>query len=185
MDAWVWVLIVVAAIVVVGLIAWAAVRNRRTATLREQFGPEYERTLSEREGRRAAESDLVARRERREMLDIRPLAAASRQRYATQWRDVQSRFVDQPAVAVAEADELVLLVMRERGYPMDDFEQRAADISVDHPQVVDHYRAGHAISQRVGSDRASTEDLRQALVHYRALFTELLNDRDAEMREAR
>jgi hypothetical protein len=160
--------------------------RRRTTSLRDQFGPEYERTLHEREDRKAAESELAERRSRREHLDIRTLDPASRRRYASQWNDVQSRFVDQPARSLAEADELVLHVMRERGYPMDDFEQRAADVSVDHPQVVENYRRAHEISSRVGSNRATTEDMRQGLVHYRALFAELLNEQDtADVREAR
>ena len=171
MDAWVLIVIVVVVIAVAAL-AWWAMTRKRTADLRDRFGPEYDRTVqASGDDRRAAEAELAARRERREQLNIRELDPASRARYQQGWTDVQARFVDQPAIAVREADELVLLVMRERGYPMDDFDQRAADVSVDHPQVVEHYREGHDISSR---QDASTEDLRQAFVHYRALFDELL-----------
>jgi hypothetical protein len=175
MDAWVVILVVVAVIALAAL-AWWAMSRRRTADLQQKFGPEYDRTVQASDNdRRTAESELAARRERREQLNIRELDPASRGRYETRWTEVQARFVDEPALAVREADELVLLVMRERGYPMDDFDQRAADISVDHPQVVEHYRAGHDISSR---QDASTEDLRQAFVHYRALFGELLGRPD-------
>lgn len=186
MEPWVWIVLAVAALVLVVVIVWALVSRRRTMELREQFGPEYERTLERSDGRRAAESELEERRARRERLDIRPLDPAVRERYATQWIDVQARFVDQPARALAEAEELVVVVMRERGYPVDDFEQRAGDVSVDHPHVVEHYRAANAISARIGGNEVSTEEMRQALVHYRALFDEMLNDTDDdEIREAR
>jgi hypothetical protein len=187
MTTWIIVVVIVVAVAAIAALAWWASAKRRTTDLRERFGPEYDRTV-ERTGddRRAAEAELAARRERRERLDIRELDPASRQRYAASWNDVQARFVDQPAASLAQADELVLLVMRERGYPMDDFDQRAADISVDHPQVVEHYRAAHVISGRTGSQQATTEDMRQGLVHYRALFAELLGlGRPDEMREAR
>jgi FtsZ-interacting cell division protein ZipA len=175
MEPWIVIVIAVAVLAIAALAWWASTR-RRTTELRERFGPEYDRTVDASDDRRAAEAELAARRERREQLNIRPLDPASRQRYAQQWTDVQARFVDQPAASLAMADELVLIVMRERGYPMDDFDQRAADISVDHPQLVSHYRAAHDISNRVGTNAASTEDMRQALVHYRALFDELLNE---------
>jgi hypothetical protein len=186
MSAWVIVLIV-AVVAAVALLAWWAATRKRTTELRDRFGPEYDRTVqASGDDRRAAEAELAARRSRREQLNIRPLDAASRQRYAQQWTDVQGRFVDQPAASLAMADELVLLVMRERGYPMDDFDQRAADVSVDHPRVVEHYRAAHDVSTRVGSNQTNTEDMRQGLVHYRALFAELLGaDDTADMREAR
>jgi hypothetical protein len=176
MDPVVWIVIGIAAVLVIGAL-WFAMRNRRTEQLREQFGPEYDRALEQTGGRRDAESELAERRARREDLDIRPLDPASRQRYADQWRDVQARFVDEPAAALTRANGLVIMVMRDRGYPTDDFEQRAADVSVDHPQVVENYRAANAISERVGLDRASTEDMRQGLVYYRSLFAELLDER--------
>jgi hypothetical protein len=174
MDAWVWILIVLAAIAVIAVVG-LALRQRRSRQLRERFGPEYERTLRDRQGdQRAAEADLRQRRELREQLEIRPLSAGARDRYADDWRAVQARFVDEPVGAVRDADRLVTEVMRERGYPMDDFENQADLISVDHPQVVEDYRAGHAISVAYDRGDSSTEDLRQAMVHYRALFDDLL-----------
>jgi cytoskeletal protein RodZ len=178
MDPIVWIVIAVVAVLVVGALVWVAMNKRRTEQLREQFGPEYDRTVEQTGDRRDAESELAERRARREDLDIRPLDAATRQRYAEQWRDVQARFVDEPAAALTQANGLVIMVMRDRGYPTDDFEQRAADVSVDHPQVVENYRAANTISERVGSDRASTEDMRQGLVYYRSLFAELLDESD-------
>jgi hypothetical protein len=187
MDTEMWIAIAIAAVVVViAVLVWVAMNKRRTTMLREEFGPEYDRTLSDREDRRSAESELAERRARRDRLDIRPLEPAARMRYTVQWGEVQSRFVDQPALALAQADELVSAVMRDRGYPMDDFDQRAADLSVDHPVVVENYRHAHRISGRVGSKQATTEDMRQALVHYRALFAELLDDHEtASTRRAR
>ncbi|MGH2528118.1 MAG: hypothetical protein ACRDH0_02085 [Actinomycetota bacterium] len=174
MDAWVWILIAVVAVVLVGMAAWAAARRRRTSGLRDQFGPEYERTVGQTDGRREAEAELMERRARREALDIRRLTSAERDRYSSKWTNVQARFVDQPAASLQEADALVMDLMRERGYPMDDFDQRAADVSVDHPQVVEHYRAAHQISHDTAAKGTSTEDMRQGLVHYRALFEALL-----------
>ena len=173
MDTWIWALIAVA-VIVIAVVLWLALTKRRTTALRGQFGPEYDRTVQQTDSRREAEADLSARRERREQLDIRPLTTAAQERYSSQWQQVQSQFVDQPAVSLGQAGELVLQVMRERGYPMDDFEQRAADISVDHPEMVEHYRAGQAVSKGAASGDATTEDMRQGLVHYRALFEELL-----------
>ena len=166
-------LIAVAAIVILGAI-WFATRKRRSSELREQFGPEYDQTVRERGGRGEAESELEARRKRVEQLKIHPLSAADQERFAASWRAIQSRFVDEPAEAIVEADRLVGELMQTRGYPVGDFEQRAADISVDHPNVVTHYRAAHAIATDREREAASTEELRQALVHYRALFEELL-----------
>ncbi len=178
MDPIVWIVIAVVAVLVVGALVWGAMNNRRTEQLREQFGPEYNRTVEQTGDRRDAESELAERRARREELDIRPLDPASRRRYADQWSDVQSRFVDEPAAALTQANGLVIMVMRDRGYPTEDFEQRAADVSVDHPQVVENYRAANTISERVDSDQASTEDMRQGLVYYRSLFAELLAESD-------
>ena len=165
---WVLIALVVVLLAVVGLLAY---RQQRSAQLRKGFGPEYDRVVEERGDQRAAESELLERRERRRSYDIKPLGAAARDRYAERWRATQAQFVDQPASALGDADTLVAEVMRERGYPVEDFEQQAADVSVDHPQVVDHYRSAHAIHTK---QRASTEDLRQAMVHYRALFDDLL-----------
>jgi hypothetical protein len=170
MPGWAWVIVAVAAIVVIALVVWQASKARRTRALQDRFGPEYERTVDRADDRREAEAELAARAKRRDELDIRPLPAAARTRYLDEWQRVQARFVDDPSGAVGEADTLIQSVMRERGYPMDDFEQRAADISVDHPEVVEHYRQGHRLRS------GDTEAQRQAMVHYRALFDELLED---------
>jgi FtsZ-interacting cell division protein ZipA len=174
-SAWVWVLIIVVAIIVIALVAQGIRANRRTARLQQQFGPEYDRTVESADSRRSAESDLSAREERRSGLDIRPLSQASRNRALDAWSHVQSQFVDDPRSAVTSADSLIRAVMAERGYPVEDFDQRAADVSVDHPRVVENYREGHrlasASAQGVGD---STEALRQAMRHYRALFDELV-----------
>lgn len=176
MDAAIWVVIAIVALVVIGVLVWLAINKQRSGQLREVFGPEYDRTVEESEDRRAAESELLERQKRVEEFEIRPLDPAERTRFASRWIAVQSRFVDDPKSALEEADELVTEVMSERGYPMDDFDQRAADVSVDHPRVVEDYRAAHGISERVGSNDATTEDMRQALVHYRSLFSELLEE---------
>jgi len=169
MPTWAWIIIgVAAAIVVLAAIAAAWTRKRRSAGLQERFGPEYERTVAERGKRGKAEEELAERERKREKLDIVPLSPESRQKYGDTWRNVQARFVDEPAGTV---------VMRERGYPIDDFDQRAADLSVDHPEVVENYRSAHAIYVSHERGRATTEDLRQAFVHYRALFEELLEER--------
>jgi hypothetical protein len=170
MPGWAWVLVAVAVIIVVALVVWKALRARRTRTLQGRFGPEYDRTVDRADGRREAEADLAARAKRRDELDIRPLPTASRDRYVEEWQHVQARFVDDPRGAVQEADTLIQSVLRERGYPVDDFDQRAADLSVDHPQVVENYRNGHRLST------GDTEEQRQAMVHYRALFDELVED---------
>jgi hypothetical protein len=165
---WVLVIVVVVLLVVLGLLLF---RQRRSAQLREGFGPEYDRALDEHGDQRAAEAELRERRDRRRSYDIKPLDESARQRYIERWKATQAKFVDQPASALTDADELLAEVMRERGYPVEDFDQQAADVSVDHPHVVESYRKAHAIH----SERdASTEDLRQAMVHYRALFAELL-----------
>jgi len=185
MPVWAWILIVVAAVVVVLAVAWRALAARRTRTLKERFGPEYDRATRSAGSRRKAEADLAARQERREQLNLRPLGSEARTRYARQWEAVQTQFVDSPQGALASADGLVGSVMSERGYPMDDFEQRAADVSVDHPQVVENYRTAHAIHEKATRGEASTEDLRQGMQHYRALFDELLEDDAADRPVAR
>jgi hypothetical protein len=176
------VLIALVAIVLVGIWIWIASR-RRSQRLQEHFGPEYDRMVETDGDRRKVESELAAREKRRSTLDIRPLDPETRDEFARRWRDTQARFVDDPGPAVHEADGLVAEVMKTRGYPMDDFQQREADVSVDHPQVVEHYRAAHGISLAYEHGQASTEDLRQAMVHYRSLFQDLLEvDGDAESR---
>jgi hypothetical protein len=186
-DAIGWVILAVVVIVVIAAVAWVMMQRKRTTTLRETFGSEYDRTMQRTGDRRVAESELDERRARREGLDIRPLDPTARQRYASRWNEVQARFVDDPRGALDEADQLVIVVMGERGYPMDDFDDRASTVSVDHPDVVENYRAAHTISQRAtGSMGASTEEMRQGLVHYRALFAELLQDgQPSDLREAR
>jgi len=168
--------IIVAAIVVV-VIAAVLIAQRRKAALRERFGPEYDRTVRERGSERAAQTLLAEREKRVEKYRIRDLEPTEQQRFAQRWHEVQSQFVDDPNGAVNEADETVQLLMATRGYPMTDFDQRAADLSVDHPHVVENYRSAHAISLRHRRGEASTEDLRQAMIYYRSLFEELLNGR--------
>jgi hypothetical protein len=185
MPVWAWIIIAVAVLALIGLAAWAAARSSRTERLRDRFGPEYDRTVQASPGRREAEAELEERRRRRQQLDIRPLDPATRQRYAGLWTEAQRRFVDHPGEAVREADTLVVHVMRDRGYPTEGFEQTSSDVSVDHPVVVENYRAAHAISLANDRGLASTEDLRQAMVHYRALFQDLLADEHDRMREAR
>jgi hypothetical protein len=186
MDAWVWILIAVVAIVVIAIVAYLIAIRRRRSELKRDFGPEYQRAVAERDDVRKGESDLMARRERRSKLDIRPLRPESRDAYRRSWEQMQARFVDDPAGVLGQADGLIIAVMGERGYPMDDFDQRTDDISVDHPDVVEHYRAGHAVSSRLthGHD-VSTEDLRQAFVHYRYLFQELLEPDQADRAQDR
>ena len=180
MPTWAWIVIAVAAVALVALLAVAALTRRRTSELRERFGPEYDRTVEERGGRRPAEAELASRVERRERLEIRHLSSESRERYLESWQQVQAEFVDEPAGAVNKADRLVTAVMDDRGYPMDEFERRAADISVDYPQVVERYRSAHGIARKNEEGEATTEDLRQAMKHYRALFEELLEPAEDE-----
>jgi hypothetical protein len=174
MDTWVWIVIVAAVVVVIGIVVWKAVNARRTRRLKSGFGSEYDRTVEQAGGRRGAERELREREKRHEELDIRPLSPEARDRYAEEWEALQSRFVDDPSGAVREADVLVQQVMRDRGYPVDDFDQRAADISVDHPDLVEKYRTADGIARSNERGEASTEDLRQSVRHYRALFQELL-----------
>ena len=178
MDGWVWLVIAVA-VVVIGFVAYGAWKAKRRSDVKNRFGPEYDRLSSEK-GTRGAVSELSDREKRRDQLDIRPLNNASAERYRESWTQAQARFVDQPDVAIKEADSLVGSVMVERGYPMNDFDQRAADISVDHPKVVTNYRAAHTIAERAEHGDATTEELRQAMVHYRALFEELLETHDTQ-----
>ncbi|HJV65671.1 MAG TPA: hypothetical protein VJ550_08060 [Geomonas sp.] len=171
-------IIVVVAIVIVAVVGMLLLRRQRTAKLRGSFGPEYDRTVQERGDRARAESELERRRKRVEGLTIRPLTREDRARFSDAWSKVQARFVDDPNGALTEADQLLGEVMSRRGYPVGDFEQRADDISVNHPRVVENYRKGHAIALRHGKGEASTEDLRQAMIHYRALFAELAGSRE-------
>lgn len=165
--------LIVIAVIAVLLIIWAVVRQQRTAKLRKRFGPEYDRIALE-SGPRKAETTLLERERRVEKFPIRGLASDERERFITEWRVVQSRFVDDPKDAVSQADQLVERLMQARGYPMSDFEQRAADISVTHPHIVSNYRAAHQIALRHQQGQANTEDLRQAMIYYRSLFDDLL-----------
>jgi hypothetical protein len=174
MPSWVWVLIAIAVVAVFAVVVWQALARRRTGRLQEQFGPEYQRTLGTTDSKREAEAELQAREERRHGFEIRPLSQAARERYLQSWQSVQAQFVDDPPGAVASADRLIQSVMGERGYPVEDFDQRAADISVDHPQLVENYRHGHRLARASADGSDSTEDLRQAMRHYRALFEELV-----------
>jgi hypothetical protein len=180
-------LIIVAIVVIIALaaIGWFYSRKRRTRQLRERFGPEYDRVVQREGNLRKGEGVLEWRTKKREQLRIVPLSPAVRSDFATRWTKVQARFVDDPKGAVAEADQLVSEVMHVRGYPMANFEQQADAISVDHPVVVQNYRAGHDIAIRHSQGKASTEDLRKAMVHYRSLFEELLKDSVPERKEAR
>jgi FtsZ-interacting cell division protein ZipA len=180
------VVIVVIAIIAVAGILFFAMRKRRSQKLRERFGPEYDRVVKQEGDPRQAEGVLEFREKRREKFKIRPLSAADRDRssFADRSNEVQSRFVDDPRAAVTVAESLVSEVMQARGYPIGEFEQRAADISLDYPVVVENYRAAHAIALRHSAGQASTEDLRQAMVHYRKLFHELLEEREAQRKGA-
>jgi hypothetical protein len=169
------ILVAVLVVALVAVIAWAQAQKRRKQSLRlqQRFGPEYVRAVNEL-GASKAEAELAAREQRLQRLNITALSNADAQRFQQAWRAAQTRFVDDPKAAVVDADHLVYEVMAKRGYPMGDFEQRAADISVDHPNVVSNYRAARAIALRDEQGQASTEELRRALVHYRELFQELL-----------
>ncbi len=180
MPVWEWILIVAVVIAVaIGLVAWiSANKRKRTQRLQQRFGPEYERTVSETGEQRAAEKELAARERKRDKLDIRPLSSAALETFSGRWRAVQTAFVDSPSSALGDADRLVTEVMRERGYPVDDFDQRASDISVDHPTVVEDYRAAHDIFELQHHGAVGTEEQRQAFVHYRGLFAKLLDPGD-------
>ena len=178
MSAWVWVVLAIVVVAVLGVAMWQGLARRRSSRLQRRFGPEYNRLVNSAESKRDAESELQAREERRRRLDIQPLSEAARDRYLRSWQADQARFVDDPRSAVASADSLIQSVMSERGYPVEDFEQRASDISVDHPRVVENYREGHRLAQASAGGDESTEDLRQAMRRYRALFDELLEDTD-------
>ena len=168
------VVIIVAVLAAVAIVLFY-LKTQKSRRLRERFGPEYERAVSEA-GSARGEAKLKKIEKRVKKYDIHPLEAAARDRYIEQWQLLQARFVDDPNATVDEADRLLGEVMAARGYPMTDFEQQAADLSVNHPLVIEHYRAGHAIAVRHAGGQAGTEDLRQALVNYRALFRELVDE---------
>jgi len=171
-------LIALAAVVMllIAALAWLYVRRRRntTAVLRQKFGPEYDRAVRVHGSERKAEAKLEDREKRVEKLNIRDLDPIEHDRFLKRWESVQSRFIDSPKGAVTEADDLVSALMKVRGYPISDFDQRAADISVDHPRVMENYRSAHEIALRVGKNETTTEELRTAMIHYRSLFEELV-----------
>ena len=177
MPVWGWFFIAALVLIAIAglIVVVSAVRRKRTERLKQQFGPEYERTVADAGEQQSAERELVSRKRKRNKLDIRPLTRDALQAYTHRWRQVQTAFVDNPSSALDDADRLLTEVMRERGYPVDDFDRRAADISVDHPTVVENYRAAHAIHLSDQNGDAGTETQRQAFVHYRALFDKLLD----------
>jgi hypothetical protein len=175
------IVIAIVVMIAVGIGIWLFTRKRRTKRLRAQFGGvEYTRAVQEGGGRRKAEAALDKRADRVEGMHIRTLAAGDRARFVESWGRVQARFVDGPGGAVTDADKLLGDVMSTRGYPVSDFEQRAADISVDHPRVLENYRAAHETALRQTRGQASTEDLRQAMIHYRTLFEDLVAEPQAQ-----
>lgn len=174
--------VIVAALVAIAV--WLLLRRRKTAALRARFGPEYDRLLQTTKSPAEAERELLHRQRRVESLSLRPLRREESEQFRQSWRTVQARFVDDPRVAVNEADRLIEEVMRARGYPVEDTAHRLEDLSVDHAAVVNHYRTGREIVVRHGRGEASTEDLRKAMVHYRALFDELVGAHPGDVRRA-
>lgn len=171
-------LVVIVVVVLIAVaVALLAFQKKRQTALRQRFGKEYDRAVRELGSEREAQAALEQREKRVARFDVRRLSAVEQDRYAEKWRAVQSRFVDDPRGAVIEADDTVMSLMVAEGYPMSDFEQRAADLSVDHPRVVENYRTAHEIAVRHRQGRANTEDLRQAMIHYRSLFEDLLDGR--------
>ena len=171
---------VVVLLILVGLVSMAMTRRRRTQRLQEQFGPEYERTLKRMGDKREAESDLEERIAHVSTLNIRPLNAEEVNRYALQWQDVQREFVDEPLLSLQKGDRLIREVMKARGYPVEDFEQRVADISVHYPELVADYRGMHRIAIKESPENASTEEIRKAMIHGRALFENLISQETGE-----
>ncbi len=177
--------VIIIALIIVAVVVWLYMRKRHQDELKERWGPEYRRAVEQAHGdEQRATASLEAREQRVKQLHVRPLGPSDREGFASAWHAVQARFVDDPKAAVEQADRLICDVMTARGYPMADFEQRAADISVDHPQVVDNYRKAHGIAQQTERGQASTEDLRKAMVYYRALFEDLLETPEAARSEA-
>ena len=175
----------IAVVLIAAILIFVAMRQRRTHALRDRFGEEYDRVLHERGKRGPAEAALEEREKRVSQLDIRPLSAPERSAFMSEWREVKSVFVDSPPEAVLHADRMLAKMMAARGYPMADFDHRYEDLTVDHREVAQHYRAGHDIAERQGRGEASTEDLRQAMKHYEALFDDLVRDEmDKENRTA-
>jgi hypothetical protein len=179
MNAQSWIILGgVVALVAIALAPWFFYRKTESRRLAERFGPEYGRTVDQFRSKSKAESELKAREKRVERFNIVPLVPSEAARFTAAWKSLQARFVDNPKGVFVQADQLVRELMQKRGYPMGDFERRAADISVDHPTVVDNYRAAQAIAVRDARGEADTEDLRKAVVYYRALFNELLEEKE-------
>ena len=178
-------ILIVVAVVAIGGAVWMYIQKKKTQELRFKFGPEYDKAIDTHGDRSHAESDLKRREKRVAQFHIRPLRDDERARYAEGWRIEQSLFVDDPRAAVKHADNLVQDVMKRRGYPVSEFEQSAADLSVDHPRVVEHYRTAHEIAITDSSGQSSTEDLRKAMVNYRALFNDLLEQHVDKPEEVR
>jgi hypothetical protein len=183
MDTWAWIVVIVAVVVIAAIVIWMISRARRRTHLKQRFGDEYDRTVAAADSRRKGEIDLREREQKRALLNLQPLSPAARERYQTRWAELQTNFVDRPQVAVADADSVITQVMRDLGYPVDNFEANAWLISVDHANVVAKYREGHDIYTKTVEGTATTEDLRQAVLAYRALFDDLMrDDADAEQR---
>ena len=178
------ILALVGLVLLAAILIWLAVRNRNTTKLRDKFGDEYDRTVEEKGRRSAAEAALEEREKRVAELDIRPLTPQQRDAAITEWREVKAVFVDSPVEAVHHADRLLASIMKARGYPMADFDRRYEDLTVDHGDVARHYRAGHEIADRQALGKATTEDLRQAMKHYGALFEDLVHDESGTTRHA-
>jgi hypothetical protein len=176
MSSWVWVVVAIVVVIAIAAIVLTTMRQRRSRALREGFGPEYDRTVEQAGSRSDAEQELLERKRRHDELQLRPLTPDAQEEYRRQWRQTQAEFVDDPGAAIVDADRLIQQVMRERGYPVDDFDQRADLISVEHPQVVERYRRAHAIATADESGASRTEDYRRAMQDYRALFDELVFD---------
>jgi len=179
------IFLIVALIAVIGVAAWLLVQRSRSQKLRSQFGPEYDKAIGASKNRQRAETELQNRVNRVAKYHIQPLKAEDGARFAESWRAEQSLFVDNPRLAVNHADTLVQEVMKSRGYPVGEFEQNAADLSVDHPRVVEHYRIAHTVAVRDARTPASTEDLRRAMISYRVLFEELLGQTIERREEVR
>ncbi|WP_329063749.1 hypothetical protein [Amycolatopsis sp. NBC_01480] len=176
MPTWLIVVIVVVAVVVIAAVAWLVLQETQRKRLQRKFGPEYTRAVEENESPRAAQRDLADRERRHQELDIHPLSPSTRERYAQRWALIQEKFVDQPAGAVDEADEVLVSLMAERGYPTEGYDQQLSDLSVRHSSTLKHYRAAHETHTRHAETALSTEELRDAMVHYRTVFEDLLTD---------
>jgi len=177
------ILVILVLVIVIAILVVVSARRRRSKRLHDQLGPEYDRTVQAMGGEKKARTELEERRKRVEALDIRPLSVSEREGYLADWTAVQSKFVDEPGQAIVDADRLIMQVMQTRAYPVSDFEQRAADISVNYPALVSNYRAAREIAVKNEQHQADTEELRQAMIHYRSLFEELLGPEPVVVKE--